>query len=771
MANIDVSNAFHTENLSVLQYLNQSGLGLYIPLYQREYSWDDDNINQLLEDVSKGIKRITEGCDEIRFLGTIITVKESNKNNLHPVEVQSVPASVENIIDGQQRLSTIAIFACLLCKHLDLVLKKVKSKDKISDKVRDICENWKSTLQDVISVEIKDRLNKIRQPKIIRGSIDFWTKSKPIYEAYRSPVARFIADSINAINSSDEMKVQYPKPDKEIHGTQLFKTIKIIDRWLVNVAKSHILGNDEYPCAWQIFSKIDVTNLVFYDMKAEDGIDIEDIINKEDYSTESTDSYIMCEVIQLAAVCHYLLDRCCFTLIQPSNEDWAFDMFQSLNATGTPLTAIETFKPLIVNDTNENGGYKDSENEESMNKVDNLFSEASTAQQKSKLTNDFLTSFYVAYNGQSLSSHFSHQRRALVESYASRQTTERKTAFLKFFGQYAEFYSSIWIKKPYKQTITSLKTHPEGELATLLIAFLNESKHKMAIPVLATFYRDIYANKDNAQNKFIEATKIVSAFYILWRSTNSNAGLDNVYRDFFKIEGKVWKYESGVSIEDLKNHFIKVLAAKGINGDKGDWIKRASQWLTYDEASTICRLILMMSFHDTTADENNYGLMIKSRQGVSPYMNLEKWNSDDIKTIEHIAPQTNKTGWDELIYDIKNPLVHSLGNLTLLPQDINTSVGNKGWKEKYLYYLCISTNDPCVLDCIRDKANELDVQLREDTVELMQKCSYNNHMAPLIKAYENNVEFDSVLIQKRTEKILDIAWDFFSEWIFEKNPK
>jgi len=47
-------------------------------------------------------------------------------------------------------------------------------------------------------------------------------------------------------------------------------------------------------------------------------------------------------------LCYYLLQRCCFTLIEPVSENWAFDMFQSLNATGTPLTALETFKPLVV---------------------------------------------------------------------------------------------------------------------------------------------------------------------------------------------------------------------------------------------------------------------------------------------------------------------------------------------------------------------------------------------------------------------------------------
>ena len=41
--------------------------------------------------------------------------------------------------------------------------------------------------------------------------------------------------------------------------------------------------------------------------------------------------------------------------------NWAFDLFQSLNATGTPLTAFETFKPSVVNCMKSKGlEYKDS---------------------------------------------------------------------------------------------------------------------------------------------------------------------------------------------------------------------------------------------------------------------------------------------------------------------------------------------------------------------------------------------------------------------------
>ena len=79
MAVLNIEKSFLTDNRSVLDFLNQSGQGLYIPLYQRDYSWDSDNIEQLLEDLTRGIQRIVlkelhDDSKEIRFLGTIITV-------------------------------------------------------------------------------------------------------------------------------------------------------------------------------------------------------------------------------------------------------------------------------------------------------------------------------------------------------------------------------------------------------------------------------------------------------------------------------------------------------------------------------------------------------------------------------------------------------------------------------------------------------------------------------------------------------------------------
>ena len=44
----------------------------------------------------------------------------------------------------------------------------------------------------------------------------------------------------------------------------------------------------------------------------------------------------------------FIVNRCAFTFIAVTNEDYAYDIFQALNTTGEPLSPIETFKPVVV---------------------------------------------------------------------------------------------------------------------------------------------------------------------------------------------------------------------------------------------------------------------------------------------------------------------------------------------------------------------------------------------------------------------------------------
>ena len=761
MATLNIENSFITENRSVYDYLNQSGQGLYIPLYQRDYSWDTDNIDQLLEDLSRGIQRIARGevsddSKEIRFLGTIIIVLENNKNNLYPVDLQGVPSRVEKLIDGQQRISTIALMATLLLKRLYEIRKKFKNR-AIYDQIDDVYGLWTEKLLSLFSLDLR-RGNPTRKPKIIRGSKDYWTRNHEVDTAYPSELANYLAHFIQA----QVEDAQFPSLNstREKYGnTLLYQNGKRIETWLNKVvATAHCDdASDEFPSAKLIIETISQEYLWDFERPG-----IKEIIQVQDVSDKRSDAYLLCELVQTLAVCHYLLDRCCFTIIQPTDDDWAFDMFQSLNASGTPLTAIETFKPLIVNTMNGAAGYtgyKGSKSDQAFSILDAFLSETNTAQQKSKRTNDFLTSFFVAFDGRTLSSHFSQQRKALDDAYDSCPTIADKENLIVKMGNYADFYNK-WLKYTsglFPKTESDINN---ADITALIISFLKSCNHKMAITILGTMYDKILDGQEDAVTNFIKSVKAIGAYYFLWRSALPNTGLDASYREFFKkLEGEE------CTIEKVREFAVQNLAKKGINNREA-WIEEAKGRLKYkDSSNELIRFALLVAADDTTNDPENPGLIIEGRTGCSEFLTLEKWLSPHLKTIEHVAPQSNSGAWDEKLYDSQLKHFNALGNLTLLPQDLNSSVGNKDFKEKLFYYKAVAAKEQHKVEQLKQAAAEEEITLNDNAIAMLKDSEYNAHLSS-IASLPSDFVWDKEFVEKRTERLLGIIWDKIHSWVF-----
>ena len=763
MAVLNIKESFITESKSIYDFLNQPERGLYIPLYQRQYSWSSDNIDQLLEDISRGIQRIAT-CDrndeakEIRFLGTIITVVEQDGSQIDPIDKEAIPQRIEKVIDGQQRVSTIALMATLLVKRLSEIKKKTNSKQPIFKSVEEICNTWNEKLMTVIAFDLR-RGNPRWKPKIIRGQSDYWTRDDAEDTAYTSELSNYLAHFIKAYFNNES----YPSLSERQHkfyDTSVYKNGRIIESWLKKeVAEAHMEQDDEFVPAWEIFSNLSQSSIWEYDRQ-----DLIDIINQKDFSSKKTESYILCELVQTLSICHYLLDRCCFTIIQPTNEEWAFDMFQSLNATGTPLTALETFKPMIVNTVEKtyNHKYKDSDCERYFKKVEDFLSDKgkADAQTKNRRTNDYLTSFFIAYKGITISTHFSLQRRELLDAYKILDDYNQKLGFIKKMGNYAEFYQN-WLKYDGKNSsiFPGINASIDADLASMLVLFLKASSHKMAITMLASMYNGVIENGQPYADYFVSIVKAISAYYFLWRSTTSNSGLDTTYRDFFK-------QQNVFSVERVRQYCKGILEKKGI-GTRDEWKNKAKNYLKFDSTGKeVIRLALLIAAHDTIPDDANRGLIKIGRDGCSKYLCVEKWISNDLKTIEHIAPQTNKNSmWENDLYDNQIEPYHSLGNLTLLPQDLNSSAGNRGWKEKLLYYQSVAETDPDKIANIKQRAEKIGVAFNEDTIKLLKECHFNQHLLS-ISSLTAEDSWKKELVDARTDVMLDIIWDRVSKWIF-----
>jgi uncharacterized protein with ParB-like and HNH nuclease domain len=80
-----------------------------IPLFQRQYTWGEREWRTLWEDILGYYDRSGEDAKSTHFMGAIVTMP-----------ARSVPVGVSKflIIDGQQRLTTIAVLLCAIRDHL-----------------------------------------------------------------------------------------------------------------------------------------------------------------------------------------------------------------------------------------------------------------------------------------------------------------------------------------------------------------------------------------------------------------------------------------------------------------------------------------------------------------------------------------------------------------------------------------------------------------------------------------------------------------------------
>ena len=74
-----------------------------IPIYQRDYAWDNKQIVQLVQDIADSAKKAEDNSEKIYYIGTLIAFEQKDGDSY-----------VYQTIDGQQRLTTLTILLSYL---------------------------------------------------------------------------------------------------------------------------------------------------------------------------------------------------------------------------------------------------------------------------------------------------------------------------------------------------------------------------------------------------------------------------------------------------------------------------------------------------------------------------------------------------------------------------------------------------------------------------------------------------------------------------------
>ncbi len=97
-------------NISLINFLKlfNTNVQYSIPKWQRRYSWDKSTIEQLIKDLEAISKK--KGDNAMHFGGTLITYSESTAAGT---------TEIHNVVDGQQRLTTISILLSCIAEKLN----------------------------------------------------------------------------------------------------------------------------------------------------------------------------------------------------------------------------------------------------------------------------------------------------------------------------------------------------------------------------------------------------------------------------------------------------------------------------------------------------------------------------------------------------------------------------------------------------------------------------------------------------------------------------
>ena len=774
-----VSELYKAEasNLIDLAMLSNGNVGFRVPEYQRQYDWSRDDIKRVYTGALNGLSRLprSKGANALTFLGTLILVNE--KELEHDFNGQSLA-----IIDGQQRLTTLALFACALCELLreqlattDLSGLDGETKDWLAAKVDE-------SQLPLHMCAVGSQWVSVREtypfPRIVRHN-DKRGRTFRTSE-YVSPVAQFLdAFSKDIVSNDAENRRAGTSSKGEVTSSRHSKfsqNFKIVQELLSELNRPSWYEDND--CGLFDVSNIRLRECrELFQRPSEDHghtRNVDRMITKA-IATEST--HALLRTIMFAA---YFCNCIVLTRVTTEDESAAFDIFDSLNTTGQPLTALETLKPRVVavERRHGEGSYHGSPAERSFSMIEeNVEALSDKPDDKQNETRDLIVTFALHLAGRKLPKDLSSQRTFLATAYDRSVDDNSGGKFLELFADTSTFRRVYWHEQGIRNDLYFYHQDESFNEIRLLVSFIRAMRTSLAIPVLARYWStDI---RETGDAEFREVLRAVVAFVVVRRAwTGGTAGVDADLRKL--MAGNSAGEESGrrlglhaghrgdrnrLTPEELKQAMRGFLEDKGIATDRDAWVERAAKQPLYQHSKALVRFMIFAAAEGSIASTEVPGTWerdgVKQATHTGRYLNYATWDDPNYSTVEHVAPRQGPVdGWTGGLY-LDNDLRDSLGNLVMLPPRENAGIGNAPWVKKRLFYRAITETRHDVQKELKGQAAENGIPFGPGTSELLKKGDSLSLLQPL-----RDVErWDEGLVRTRGRNTAGLCWDLLWPWL------
>ena len=748
---------------------NYSGVaGFRVPEYQRTYDWSKTQIKRLLEDCLNGFFELSKNQNyKYTFLGTIILVSEKKIED-------SFDGKSLSIVDGQQRLTTLILICCALIEELLLHqddIKHVKSNTApwLEKELEYVCNQ----LSSCAIGQLHGRGKTFPFPRIVRLGKDHRARQRVDAE-YSSTIAKFLMDFSDFYDQEKTVFSPEYKEGKNAEEKRYFENYEYIKAEMHGIYENEETQNGtsknelEYEQVHsQSFEKEGLRNLfkkldVLTESKNQNSA-ISDIAKNSNSSG----------LVRLLLFSHYLTQYVILTQVETNDEDSAFDIFDALNTTGEPLTALETFKPRIIRFENEKTSYRRSDSEKYFKRIEQYLNDVyPETEKRQKATKELILTFALYLEGYKLSFHLAAQRSYLRDIFDGRDHPEKKRLIVKSIADIAEFRHKYWNS----ESILNLDDIGPADdklkdILKLCCKFILDMKTSLALPILARYWGE-YKKSNIDINTFVNAVKALTAFIILRRSvTGGIRGIDSDFRKIIKGDSPDEKNALCVGLDhanvlpgldDLRKILRTYLEDRRIGvKNKESWISRVCEVDLAKHSNHLCRFLLFAASHNARPNRNKPGLLSAGKipdEDIN-FLNFKRWCDDTHGTVEHVAPQSEPSRgstWDPEIYQNQYTR-NTIGNLVLLPQKENSAIGNNSWEKKKLFYSALASDTYEDRRKFLSEAKKAGFSIKSE--KLIEKRIYM--LTPLIKVKRWNKEF----IKNRTRNILELAWEEIAPWL------